>query len=181
MRKNLLDFSGPCKSFSGEQESCCSSSFASPSFTSFSSPHLLRHHQQRWKDMHSNESHKLDFLNSERVLLYDSSFTIIWTTRHEYDIDVRGVRGRFLVHQERLHQILFCLSLCFDDNWFFLVCPLFLLSRSCIFFFTCPSFFLSASFNMSYTDLGLDLVLGSTLGFFLSTPPSSSESSSVFV
>ena len=102
------------------------------------------------------------------------------TARHEYDVDVCAVRGRFIVHQERLHQILFCLSLCFDDNWFFLVCPLFLLSGSCI-FFTCPSFFLSASFNMSHTNLGLELVLGSTLRFFLGTPPSSSESSSVFV
>ena len=62
------------------------------------------------------------------------------TARHEYDVDVCAVRGQFLVHQQRLHQILFCLSLCFDDNWFFLVCPLFLLNGFCIFFHL--SFFL---------------------------------------
>ena len=88
--------------------------------------------------------------------------------------------GRFLVHQERLHQILFCLSLCFDDNWFFLVCPLFLLNGS-VLFFICPSFFLSTSFNISYTDLGLELVLGSTLRFFLGTLSPGSDSLSVFV
>ena len=64
------------------------------------------------------------------------------TAQHEYDVDVCAVRGRFLVHQEQLHQILFCLSLCFDDHCFFLVCPLFLLNGSCIFFHL--SFFLLA-------------------------------------
>ena len=90
--------------------------------------------------MHSNKLHKLDFLNSEQGATLRFIIHHHLTARHEYDVDVHAVRGRFLVHQERLHQIVFCLSLCFDDNWFFLVCPLFLLSGSCIFFHL--SFFL---------------------------------------
>ena len=90
VRKNLLDFSGQCKSFSGEWESCQSSSFASPSFTSSSSPHLPR--QQWWKDMHRNELHKLDFLNSEQVLLLRFIIHHL-TARHEYDVDECACKG----------------------------------------------------------------------------------------
>ena len=72
------------------------------------------------------------------------------------------------------------MSLCFEDNWFSLICPLFLLNRFCIFFHL--SFFLLVHiFQHIIHGPGLGTGAGSALQFFLGTLPSTSESLSVFV